>query len=83
MMNNVSNNKPTGYKVYKHNDKAKEETSKSIVYRQYWHIRFTFISVANAVINCSGEGKKQFILYHIEKLKQLIKYLYECFDIYL
>lgn len=33
MMNNVSNNKPAGYKVNEHNDKAKEETSKSIVYR--------------------------------------------------
>jgi len=64
MMNNISDNKTAGHKVNEYNDKAKEETSKSIVYRQYRNIRLTFISITYAVINCSGKGKKQFILYH-------------------
>jgi hypothetical protein len=66
MMNNVCYNKSAGYEVYKDNYKSKEETCKSIVYRKYRHIRLAFVCVTDAMIDCSGEGEKQFVLYHLK-----------------
>jgi hypothetical protein len=57
-MNNVSDNKSAGHEVYKDNYKSKDETCKSIVYRKYRHIRFTFISVPYSMVDCPSKGEE-------------------------
>ena len=65
-MNNVCNNKPASNKIHKDDYKSKNETCKSIVYREYRHIRLALICISNAMIDSPSKGEKQFVLYHRE-----------------
>jgi hypothetical protein len=54
MMYNVCDNESACNEVYQNNDKPQGKTSKSIIYRQYRHIRLAFICMTYTMINSSG-----------------------------